>query len=32
MDLDEHPVMFAAPGRDADTVKAFADDLAVHGG
>jgi transposase len=32
MDLEAHRVMFATPGRDADTVKAFADDLAAHGG
>ena len=32
MDLEARRVMFATPGRDADTVKAFADDLAAHGG
>jgi transposase len=32
MDLVEHRVMFATPGRDSATVKAFADDLAAHGG
>ena len=32
MDLDAHRVMFATPGRDADTVRAFAEDLAAHGG
>ena len=32
MDLAEHRVMFATPGRDADTVRAFAEDLAAHGG
>ena len=32
MDLEARRVMFATPGRDADVVKAFADDLAVHGG
>ena len=32
MDLVERRVMFATPGRDADTVKAFADDLEAHGG
>jgi transposase len=32
MDLEERRVMFATPGKDADTVKAFADDLAAHGG
>ena len=32
MDLDERRVVFATEGRDADTVKAFADDLAAHGG
>lgn len=32
MDLEERRVMFATPGRDAETVEAFATDLAVHGG
>lgn len=32
MDLTERRVMFATPGRDADVVKAFAEDLAAHGG
>ena len=32
MDLAEHRVMFATPGKDADTVRAFAEDLAAHGG
>lgn len=32
MDLAERRVVFATPGRDADTVKAFAEDLAAHGG
>jgi transposase len=32
MDLDQRRVMFATPGKDADTVKAFAADLGVHGG
>ena len=32
MDLEERRVMFATPGKDADTVKAFADDLSAHGG
>ena len=32
MDLDERRVVFATEGQDADTVKAFADDLAAHGG
>jgi transposase len=32
MDLGQHRVVFATPGRDADTVKAFADDLVAHGG
>ncbi len=32
MDLDKRRVMFATPGRDAETVKAFAADLAAHGG
>jgi transposase len=32
MDLEEHRVMFATPGKDADTVRAFAEDLAAHAG
>ena len=32
MDLEQRRVMFATPGRDAETVKAFAEDLAAHGG
>jgi transposase len=32
MDLAGHRVMFATPGRDADTVAAFAEDLSAHGG
>ena len=32
MDLREHRVVFATEGRDADSVKAFADDLVAHGG
>jgi transposase len=32
MDLEARRVMFATPGRDAETVKAFAEDLAAHGG
>ena len=32
MDLAEHRVMFATPGKDADTVRAFAEDLTAHGG
>jgi len=32
MDLEARRVMFATPGRDAETVKAFAEDLADHGG
>jgi transposase len=32
MDLEARRVMFATPGKDANTVKAFADDLAAHGG
>ncbi|MGH9127450.1 MAG: ISL3 family transposase [Acidimicrobiales bacterium] len=32
MDLDEHRVLFATPGRDSETVKAFADDLTAHHG
>jgi transposase len=32
MDLEARRVMFATPGRDAETVKAFADDLTAHGG
>jgi transposase len=32
MDLAGRRVMFATPGRDADTVKAFAEDLEAHNG
>jgi transposase len=32
MDLELRRVIFATPGKDADTVKAFAEDLAAHGG
>lgn len=32
MDLAERRVLFATEGRDADTVKQFAADLAAHGG
>ena len=32
MDLETRRVMFATPGKDAKTVKAFAQDLAAHGG
>src|ERR1019366_5695924 len=32
MDLDQRRVMFATPGKDAETVKAFAADLGIHGG
>ena len=32
MDLAQRRVVFATEGRDADTVGAFADDLAAHGG
>lgn len=32
MDLGERKVLFATPGRDSETVKAFAADLAAHGG
>jgi transposase len=32
MDLELRRVMFATPGKDADTVGAFAQDLAAHGG
>ena len=32
MDLEARRVMFATPGRDAETVKAFAEDLAAHRG
>lgn len=32
MDLDARRVMFATEGRDADTVKAFAEDFTAHGG
>jgi len=31
MDLELRRVMFATPGKDAETVKAFAEDLAAHG-
>ena len=30
MDLEQRRVMFATEGKDADTVKAFAEDLAAH--
>ena len=32
MDLDACRVMFATPGKDAETLKAFAEDLAARGG
>ena len=32
MDLQESQVLFATQGRDAATVRAFAEDLAAHGG
>lgn len=32
VDLDERRVLFATPGRDHTTVKAFTDDLKDHGG
>ena len=32
MDLEARRVMFATPGKDAETVKAFAEDLTAHGG
>ncbi len=32
MDLDKRRVMFATPGKDADVVRAFAEDLTAHGG
>lgn len=32
MDLEARRVMFATPGKDANTVKAFAEDLTAHGG
>jgi transposase len=32
MDLEIRRVMFATPGKDSETVKAFAEDLAAHGG
>ena len=32
MDLDDPRVVFATPGRDAETVKAFAEDLKAHKG
>jgi len=31
-DIDQARVLFATEGKDADTVSAFADDLAAHGG
>lgn len=31
-DLDERRCVFATPGRDAETVERFADDLKAHGG
>ena len=32
MDLDEKQVLFATEGKDAETVKAFKEDLQAHGG
>ena len=32
MDLEQRRVLFATEGKDADTVKAFAEDLIAHGG
>jgi transposase len=32
VDLDQARVLFATEGRDANTIAAFADDLAAHGG
>jgi len=32
VDIDQARVLFATEGRDADTVAAFAEDLAAHGG
>jgi transposase len=32
VDIEQARVLFATEGRDADTVAAFADDLAAHGG
>ncbi len=32
VDLDWHKVLFATPGKDAQTVAAFAQDLEAHGG
>ena len=32
VDVDQRRVLFVADGKDASTVKAFADDLASHGG
>lgn len=32
MDADAHSVLFATPGRDSATVKAFADYLKAYGG
>ncbi len=32
VDIDRDRVVFATEGKDADTIAAFADDIAVHGG
>ena len=32
VDIDQARVLFATEGKDADTIAAFADDLAAHGG
>ena len=32
VDIDQARVVFATEGKDADTIAAFADDLAAHGG
>jgi transposase len=32
VDIDQARVLFATDGRDASTIAAFADDLAIHGG
>jgi transposase len=32
LDIDQARVLFATEGRDAQTIAAFADDLAAHGG
>ena len=32
VDIDQARVLFATEGRDAETIAAFAEDLAAHGG